>query len=228
MIIAIDGPSGAGKSTVSDDLAKKLGFSHLDTGAMFRAVAYLALKNGVDIFDGDALDKILQKNKIEFKSNVDKNQPKDIYIGGENVSDKIRNADVNKAVTPVCKHKKVRAALLIRQQEIAREKDSILDGRDIGTVVFPDAELKIFLTADPDIRAKRRVAQLKEKGKNVDYDTVLSEIKRRDHEDSTREHAPLKKADDAIEIDTTSFSQDEVVDQIYNLAIKIIEDQKKR
>lgn len=219
MIIAIDGPSGAGKSTVSDDLATKLGFSHLDTGAMFRAVAYYALQNNVAVDDEEGLANIAESKEIKFKENANNKFAKDVYIDGEDVTDKIRKPNVNKAVTPVCKHAKVRSALLKQQQIIAKSGNYILDGRDIGTVVFPDADLKIFLTADAKIRAKRRIAQLEEAG-NFDYDfeKVLAEIERRDYEDSHRDVAPLKKADDAYEIDSTKYTKDEVVGQIYKLA----------
>lgn len=219
MIIAIDGPSGAGKSTVADELAKKLGFSHLDTGAMFRAVACLALQKGVSVDDGKSLADLAINNKISFKKNDDNEFVDEVFIGEQNVTTYLRTPEVNKAVTPVCKHKEVREELLLQQQKIAKSGNYILDGRDIGTVVFPDAELKIFLIADPEVRAKRRIIQLEQSGKkDYDYDTVLSEIKRRDYEDSHREHAPLKKADDAVEVDSSNCTKEEVVEKIYKLA----------
>lgn len=212
MIIAIDGPSGAGKSTVSDEVAKILGFSHLDTGAMFRAVAYGALKNGVDVNDEDGLATIAENDKITFEG-------QNIKLVGEDITDKIRTDEVTKAVTPVCKHPRVREALLRQQREIGKSGNYILDGRDIGTVVFPDAELKIFLTASAEERAQRRVLQNEETGVgSTDFDEVLVDINRRDEEDSNRDVAPLCAADDAIVINSTSMDIEEVIDEIVKLA----------
>ncbi len=173
MIIAIDGPSGAGKSSVSDEVAKALGFSHLDHGAMFRAVAYCALENGVDVNDEPKLGLIAERGKITFENEPGNPKYKAIFI----------------------------------------------NGRDIGTVVFPDADLKIFLTASAEERAKRRVLQNEETGiGSTDFEEVLKDINRRDEEDSKREIAPLKKAEDAKEIDSTHMSKQEVIDKIISLA----------
>ena len=219
MIIAIDGPSGAGKSSVSDEVAKVLGFAHLDTGAMFRAVAYCALENGVDVNDEPKLGLIAERGKITFKNEPGNPKYKSILINGEDITDKIRTDEVNKAVTPVCQHAQVREALLAQQREIGKAGNYIVDGRDIGTVVFPDAELKIFLTASAEERAKRRVLQNEETGiGSTDFDEVLKDINRRDEEDIKRTLAPLKKADDAIEIDSTDKSKQEVIDEIVRLA----------
>ena len=219
MIIAIDGPSGAGKSTVSDEVAKILGFSHLDTGAMFRAVAYGALKNGVDVSDEDGLAQIAENDKIVFETEEGNPAYKSILMAGEDITSQIRTDEVTKAVTPVCKHPKVREALLRQQREIGKSGNYILDGRDIGTVVFPDAELKIFLDASAEERAKRRVLQNEQSGVgSTDYDEVLADINRRDEEDSNRTVAPLRPAEDAVQLDSTSKSKQEVIDEIVRLA----------
>lgn len=219
MIIAIDGPSGAGKSTVSDEVALRLNFSHLDTGAMFRAVAFGAVRDGVDFYDEDALEDIALNQKISFEHEPGNPSYKKIFLGDEDITDKIRTDQISKAVTPVCKHAKVRAALLEQQREIGKTDNYIVDGRDIATVVFPDAEVKVFLTASASERANRRVLQNKQSGVgSCDYDEILADIERRDYEDSHRDVAPLKKADDAVEINSTDLSKDEVVDKIVRLA----------
>lgn len=219
MIIAIDGPSGAGKSTVSDEIALRLNFSHLDTGAMFRAVAYGAVRDGVDFQDEDGLEKIAINNKIKFVHEAGNPSYKSIFLDDEDITAKIRTDEISKAVTPVCKHAKVRSALLEQQREIGKKDNYVVDGRDICTVVFPNAEVKIFLTASADERAKRRVLQNQETGVgSTDYDEILADIERRDYEDSHRDVAPLKKADDAIEINSTELSKGEVVDKIVCLA----------
>lgn len=218
MIIAIDGPSGAGKSSVSDEVAKNLGFAHLDTGAMFRAVAYMALLNNVDLSDEDALGKIAENEKINFELEEGNPAYKTISIGGREVTTDIRTDEVTKAVTPVCKHLKVRNALLNQQREIAKSGNYIVDGRDIGTVVFPDADLKIFLTASAEERAQRRVLQNEETGiGSTNYDEVLADINRRDKEDSNREVAPLCAAKDAVVIVSTDMDKQEVIDEIVKL-----------
>ena len=219
MIIAIDGPSGAGKSSVSDEVAKILGFSHLDTGAMFRAVAYVALRDGIDTADEENLGAVASDKKIQFVLEPGNPAYKSILIDGEDITDKIRTDEVTRAVTPVCKHPKVRSALLAQQQEIGNSGNYIVDGRDIGTVVFPNAELKIFLTASAEERAQRRVLQNEETGVgSIDFDEVLADINRRDEEDSNREVAPLIAADDAIVINSTAMDKQEVIDEIVSLA----------
>ena len=219
MIIAIDGPSGSGKSSVSDEVAKVLGFSHLDTGAMFRAVAYQALKQGIALDDEENLGKVANDEKIVFETEEGNPAYKSISMAGEDITDKIRTDEVTKAVTPVCKHPKVREALLNQQREIGKSGNYILDGRDIGTVVFPDAELKIFLTASAEERAQRRVLQNEETGVgSTDYDEVLADLNRRDEEDSNRDVAPLMAAKDAIVINSTAMDKQEVIDEIIALA----------
>ncbi len=209
--IAIDGPSAAGKSTVSDHLAQLLGYVHLDTGAMYRLVAYMALKDGLGLDDEEAIVALMKKSKMEFKDNGE------IYLNGIEVSDKIRTNEISMAASTVSKNPRVREALVALQKDIAKDKGYILDGRDIGTVVLKDAEVKIYLTASAEDRAKRRMIQNAAKGLKDDYEKLLKEIKDRDYQDMHRSVSPLKKADDAIEIDTSDLSQDEVVEAIYKI-----------
>lgn len=209
--IAIDGPSAAGKSTVSDHLAQLLGYVHLDTGAMYRLVAYMALKDGLGLDDEEAIVALMKKSKMEFKDNGE------IYLNGIEVSDKIRTNEISMAASTVSKNPGVREALVALQKDIAKDKGYILDGRDIGTVVLKDAEVKIYLTASAEDRAKRRMIQNAAKGLKDDYEKLLKEIKDRDYQDMHRSVSPLKKADDAIEIDTSDLSQDEVVEAIYKI-----------
>lgn len=223
MIVAIDGPGGAGKSSISDEVAKQLNFAHLDTGAMYRAVAYLVVERGVDVHDEDGCAQIAMNDKIEFVLEDGNPAYKQILISGQDITDKIRTDEINKAVTPVCQHPKVREALVIQQQNIGKTGNYIVDGRDIGTVVFPDADVKIFLTADADERAQRRVLQNEITGHgSTDFDEVLADINRRDYEDSNREVGPLMAADDSVIIDSTAMSFDEVASEI----IDIIKEQK--
>ena len=226
MIIAIDGPSGSGKSSVAADVAKKLKFNCLDTGAMYRSIAYVALKNNVDLNDEDALVDICQNNKISFK-NISNNL-REVYINSKNVTKEIRTKEINKAVTPVCKLKRVRHELTKQQRDICKSDNYVVEGRDIGSVVFPDADLKIYLFADIEECAKRRFLQNKRSGfSNVDYDKVLNDLKRRDFEDSNRDVAPLTQVEDAIKIDSTNLTQQEVVDRICDLWKKIEERNNK-
>lgn len=219
MIIAIDGPSGAGKSTVAKAVAKKLGFSCLDTGAMYRAVAFEALSKNIDLDDVERVGKVAHHANIEFGLEEGNPIPKFVYINGRDVTDEIRTSEIDKAVSPVSANKKVREALLIEQQRIGKTGDFVVEGRDIGTVVFPDAEVKVFLTASPEERAHRRVRQNVDRGVgSIDYEYVLADIKRRDEVDTNRETAPLKAADDAHVIDSTSHYIEDVIDEICALA----------
>lgn len=206
--IAIDGPSGAGKSSISNILADKLGYVHLDTGAMYRSVAYAALKRNISLDD--------EGNVVDMISNLDLNMKPDgtIICDGEDITNKIREPHMSMAASNVSKLKNVRAALVKMQQKIASKKGYILDGRDIGTVVLTDAEVKIFLTASPEERTKRRMIQNEENGIKSDYKQLYDEIVARDYQDSHRENSPLKKADDAIEIDSSNMTIDEVVSKI--------------
>ena len=219
MIIAIDGPSGAGKSTVAKAVANRLGFSCLDTGAMYRAVAWQALQNGVSLEDSEALGKIADEYPIEFGTVAGDPLPKTVSIGGVDVTDAIRTSEIDKAVSPVSAEPLVREALVRQQQRIGAKGNYVVEGRDIGTVVFPNAEVKVFLTASAEERAHRRVRQNADRGiGSIDYEEVLADIRRRDEYDSSRTMSPLKPAEDAIHIDSTSNYIEEVIDSICALA----------
>lgn len=210
--IAIDGPSGAGKSTISDILAKKLGYIHLDTGAMYRSVAYLGLNKGLKMDEEDKVVKMIEE-EMDLVQNPDNN----IICNGEDITNKIRTNEISMAASDVSKLKNVRKALVAMQQKIASKKGYIVDGRDICEVVLPDAEVKIFLTASAEDRAQRRLLQNQEKGIDGDYETILEDIKKRDYQDSHRENSPLRKTDDAILIDSSNLSIDEVVEIIMKM-----------
>ena len=208
-VVAIDGPAGSGKSSISKIVAKRLGFTHLDTGAMYRAVTLEALKRGINLEN---------ENEYDFLDNISIIYKNDrTYLNGKDVSKEIRTEEVTNNVSTPSKIKKVRDKMVHFQRKSCEVGKVLVDGRDIGTVVMPDANLKIFLTASAEERAKRRCKENSLVGLESDYETILKEIKERDFKDSTREIAPLKKADDAIEIDTTSLTIDEVVDKIINL-----------
>lgn len=206
--IAIDGPSGAGKSSISKKLAEILGYVHLDTGAMYRAVAYAALKRDIALDDEKTVVDMISKLDLVMKPDGT------IICDGEDITKKIREPHMSMAASNVSKLKEVRAALVRMQQKIASSKGYILDGRDIGTVVLTDAEVKIFLTASPEERTKRRVLQNEKSGIKSDYQTIYDEIIARDYQDSHRENSPLKKADDAVEIDSSSMTIDEVINEV--------------
>lgn len=208
--IAIDGPSAAGKSTIAKKCAKLLGYSHLDTGAMYRCVAYKAKKEGIDWNDEEKLAEMIKNMKIDF------NKDGKVYLDHEDVSQKIRTNDISMGASSVSRHLKVRECLVELQQQIAKNKGYILDGRDIGTIVLKDAELKIYLVASASARAERRIKEYIEKGIDFDRDEIIKDIERRDYQDMHREHSPLKKAEDAIEIDSSDLTIDEVVSKIKN------------
>lgn len=219
MIVAIDGPSGAGKSTVAKAVAKELGFSCLDTGAMYRAIAWQALHNGVSLDDEAALGEIARTYDIAFGHVEGDPVPKRVFIGDAEVTDAIRTAEIDRAVSPTSAAPSVRAALLDQQRRIGNGGDYVVEGRDIGTVVFPDAAVKVFLTASDEERAHRRVRQNVDRGiGSIDYEEVLADLRRRDAADSSRATAPLRAADDAVQIDSTSRYIEEVIDQICALA----------
>lgn len=220
--IAIDGPAGAGKSTISKLLASQLGYIHIDTGAMYRAVGLKVLKNNISPHDSRKIVEILNSTDIKIKL-VDGKQL--VFLDGEDVTEEIRQPEVSMYASDVSKIREVRERLVKMQQDLAKQKGVIMDGRDIGTHVLPNAELKIFLTATAEERAKRRFLELKQKGYNVDYYQLLDEIKKRDQNDMTREFAPLKVADDAIVIDSTSLSIEEVLQKILELINKVIKDE---
>lgn len=219
MIIAIDGPSGAGKSTVAKAVAKKLGFSCLDTGAMYRSVALRALGQGVALDDDAALGELARTCTIAFEHAEGEPIPKEVILNGENVTADIRTAEIDKAVSPVSAAPSVRTAMVEQQRAVGATGDYVIEGRDIGTTVFPDAELKVFLTASDEERAHRRVRQNVDRGVgSIEYEEVLSDLKRRDAVDSTRATSPLRAADDAVVIDSTDHYIEEVIDEICLLA----------
>ncbi|MGE6752246.1 (d)CMP kinase [Rossellomorea sp. NPDC071047] len=209
--IAIDGPAAAGKSTVAKIVAGKLSYLYIDTGAMYRSLTYKALKLNIDLHNENDLKELLTQTKITLEPTED---GQIVYVDGENVTDEIRQAAVTNSVSHVAVHSQVREEMVNRQQQLAKQGAVVMDGRDIGTHVIPDAEIKVFLLASVDERAQRRHEENISKGFPSDLEQLKVEIARRDKIDSEREVAPLKKADDATEIDTTSLSIPEVVDQI--------------
>lgn len=211
MKIAIDGPAGAGKSTIAKLLAKKLGILYLDTGAMYRAVGLKAIENGIDVTDETAVKKMLDSTTVDVKS---EEGVQHVYLDGKDVTGKIREHRVSKAASDISAVPCVRYRMVDLQREIAARCDTVLDGRDIGTFVLPNAEYKIFLTASVAERARRRYEELKAKGEECTLESVASDIEKRDYNDSHRALAPLRKADDAVEIDTTDLSIEEVADKI--------------
>ncbi len=211
IVIAIDGHSSCGKSTVAKQLAKRLGYIYLDSGAMYRAVTLFALHNqlaGGGKVDEQALIDRLEEIKIEFRFNETTKQ-NDTYLNGENVEDEIRQLPVANHVSPVATIREVRQAMVRQQQAMGKYKGIVMDGRDIGTVVFPDAELKIFMTANPEVRAQRRYDELTEKGKQVSFNEILKNVQDRDRIDSGRKESPLKQADDALILDNSTISREE-------------------
>lgn len=206
-IVTVDGPAGSGKSTIAKIIAKKYGFTYLDTGAMYRMIALYALENSIDLQDSKAIETMLKNTKLDIVGNQ-------FFLNGKDVSDEIRTPRVSAIVSPVSAIKEVREKLVDLQREISKGKKIILDGRDIGTVVFPNGDVKIYLVASPEERAKRRLKEYELKGVEADYESVLASIKERDHIDSTRKESPLKKAEDAHEIDSSTKSIDEVVEII--------------
>lgn len=206
--IAIDGPSASGKSTIARLLAKRLGYIHIDTGAMYRGTAYKAKKLGLDILDEENIAEMLKSTSFSF------DEAEHLYVDGVNVSKEIREKEMDMLASNVSTLPRVRAELVIRQQDLARSKGFILDGRDIGTVVLKDAEVKIFQTASTESRAKRRHAEHLANSKDVDFNEIYEDLKRRDTQDSSREHSPLRRAEDAIEIDTSDMSIIQVIERI--------------
>lgn len=210
--VAIDGPAGAGKSTIAKAAAKELGFIYVDTGALYRAVAYNAVKNGV-IDDEQGIISMLDDTKVELKY-VEGVQS--VYLNGEDVSGFIRTPEISMGASKVSAIPQVREFLLNLQREIAKTNNVIMDGRDIATVVLPDAEVKIFLFASPERRAERRYKELVEKGENVSFDDVLKDVNQRDYQDSHREIAPLKPSEESIMADTSELTLQESIDLIVN------------
>lgn len=215
--IAIDGPAGAGKSSVSKEVAKRLGFVYVDTGAMYRACAVYALENGIEINE-ESVTPYLDKICIDIDYNEKGQQ---IFLNGEDVTERIRMADATAGSSAIAVIPSVRIKLVELQREIAKNKTVIMDGRDIGTYVLPDADLKIYLTASAEERARRRYTELCEKNIKCDFDKLKADIIERDENDSNRDFAPLRRAEDAVLIDSSDMSFDEVCDRIYGLIMEI-------
>lgn len=219
MIIAIDGPSGAGKSTVAKAVAKELGFSCLDTGAMYRAVAWRALHDGASLEDAEAVGALAHSCTISFRHEQGDPVPRRVFVDGVEVTGAIRAAEIDRSVSAVSAVPAVRQALLDQQRRIGSEGNYVVEGRDIGTEVFPNAEVKVFLTASAEERAHRRVRQNADRGiGSIDYQEVLDDIIRRDELDSSRDTAPLRPAEDAVLLDSSSMHVEEVIGSICGLA----------
>ncbi len=214
--VAIDGPSGAGKSSISKIVAKRLGYIYMDTGAMYRSLAYKAIQNGIDIKNNHAdVIKMLDNTTLEIRHGEDKQL---MFVDGNDVTDYIRTPEVSIGASDIAVIPEVRKWLLEKQKSFALKNNCIMDGRDIGTCVLPDAQVKIFLTASCEARAQRRLKELLEKGENVTFEEVLEDMKYRDKNDSSRDVAPLKAADDAVIADTSNLDFDSSVE----LIVKII------
>ena len=207
--IAIDGPAGAGKSTLAKALAKKIGYIYVDTGAIYRCVGLYALENGISPRDIPAVEACL--SRVEISLSYDETGNQRMHLCGNDVTDRIRTPEVSMAASAVSAIPAVRAFLLEMQRDMARRYNVIMDGRDIGTVVLPDADVKVFLTASPEARAKRRYLELQAKGDSATYEEVLRDMEKRDRDDSTRAAAPLKAADDAVLLDTTPYTLEESI-----------------
>ena len=219
--IAIDGPAGAGKSTIAKALAKSLGYCYVDTGAIYRTVAYFLDLLGVSPKDADGVERYI--DELTIKIEYDEEGKQHMLMNGMDVSGEIRTQDISQKASLVSAHKVVRDVLLDMQRQVARENNCIMDGRDIGTVVLPKAQVKIFLTASPEVRAKRRYDELIAKGQSAQYETILKEIIQRDHQDTTRPIAPLKQAKDAVLLDTSDMTIDEVIEAMR----KIVEEKTR-
>ena len=212
--IALDGPAGAGKSSIARKIAERLRIIHVDTGAMYRSIAFYCIKNGVDTSDIQKVESLLPEISIELSFTEDGQR---IFINKEDVTDKIRTSDVSMGASNVSSIPKVREFLLNNQRELAAKHSLIMDGRDIGTVILPDASVKIFLTASAEIRAERRLKEYIADGVNISFDEVLADVIKRDKQDMERKTAPLKQADDAILADTSSMDFDESVEYLLNI-----------
>ncbi len=226
--IAIDGFSSTGKSTIAKQLAKALGYIYVDTGAMYRAVTLFAIRNDFtseeNLENVEGLVSSLSEIHLKFKYNADVGFA-EMYLNEENVEKEIRTLEVSKLVSPVAVIEEIREKLVDIQKKMGEDKGIVMDGRDIGTVVFPEAELKIFMTASADKRAYRRYKELLDRGEKVSYEDVLQNVEKRDHIDSTRAVSPLRKAADAIEFDNSDMGLEEQFERMYNFALRIIEKQ---
>ena len=217
MIVAIDGPAASGKSTTAKMVAKKLEMTYLDTGAMYRAVTLALLRSNTDLDDYDSVCQVVDELELDI---YDKGSKTIVKLDGEDVSEAIRSMPVTQSVSAVSAMKYVRQTMVEIQRNIGKKTNCVVEGRDIGTVVFPDAEFKIFMVADVNMRAERRFKDLHEMGESRSFQDVLADLKRRDEKDSTRAYSPLQKADEAIEIDTSMLSIDQQVEKIINLLKK--------
>lgn len=217
--IAVDGPAGAGKSTISRAAAKTLGFIYVDTGALYRTVALNVIRNGESLDDVQAIISLLPSTDISLKF---ENGQQKVMLGGEDVSDLIRTPEVSMGASKVSAVPAVREFLFELQQKIARENNCVMDGRDIGTVVLPNAQLKVFLTASAEERARRRCKEFLEKGEQVSFEEVLRDIEQRDYNDSHRDIAPLKQADDAILLDTSNLNLEESIQALTRLIQEVM------
>ena len=209
--IALDGPAGAGKSTIAKIIAKRLGLPYLDTGAMYRAMALCAFSEGVSLTDAEKVDELLNRTDIRV-AYLDDGQH--VFVNGTDVTGRLREEEIGKGASLISKLRCVRDKLAGMQRDIAHETHAVLDGREIGTFVIPETPYKFFVTATAEERALRRVRQLEEKGEKPDYELILKDIEARDYQDSHRDYAPLKQAEDAVLIDTTHMTIDEAVDAV--------------
>ncbi len=212
--VAIDGPAGAGKSTIAKKASEELGYIYVDTGAIYRSVALACIEKGISIEDKESVEKLLPTLDIRI---IFFNGEQHILLNDKDVSEKIREENVSMAASSVSAIPEVRNYLLDLQRDFAKRDNVIMDGRDIGTVVLPNAQVKIFLTASPEVRARRRVLQLEEKGMEADFDKILFDIVQRDYNDSNRKTAPLKPAENAVVVDTTELGLDEVIEKIVGI-----------
>ena len=208
--VAIDGPGGTGKSSIAKAVAARLGLEYIDTGAMYRSIGLKALRKGVSPSDTEAIEKMLEDTVIDFNDNH-------MYLDGEDVSGLIRTNEISMAASDISKLPCVRAKADALSKHLAATKNVIMEGRDIGTIVIPDAEVKIFMTAAPEVRAKRRYLQLLDAGKPADYDQIFDEIQKRDYQDSHRDYHPLKQADDAVLLDTSNMTKEENIEAVIDL-----------
>ncbi|MBP3898996.1 MAG: (d)CMP kinase [Mogibacterium sp.] len=208
--VAIDGPGGTGKSSIAKAVAARLGLEYIDTGAMYRSIGLKALRKGVSPSDTEAVEKMLEDTVIDFNDNH-------MYLDGEDVSGLIRTNEISMAASDISKLPCVRAKADALSKHLAATKNVIMEGRDIGTIVIPDAEVKIFMTAAPEVRAKRRYLQLLDAGKPADYDQIFDEIQKRDYQDSHRDYHPLKQADDAVLLDTSNMTKEENIEAVIDL-----------
>ncbi|MGJ1286568.1 (d)CMP kinase [Sphingobacterium spiritivorum] len=222
-IIAIDGFSSCGKSTLAKALAKKLNFVFIDSGAMYRAVTLYFIREQIDMNSEEAIRKALDLIHIDFIPNIEKTE---IHLNDEDISDEIRQMYISDKVSEVSALKAVRKAMVAQQQKLGKRRNIIMDGRDIGTTVFPDADLKIFMTADPMVRAERRYLELTAKGEHVTMKDIIENLAHRDHIDSTREESPLRQAEDAIVLDNSDLNQDEQLEFVIGEYMKIKESRK--